>query len=348
MHVILSLLAVCALIVIAYAGVAGAGLQKLFGVVIPYLALVTFFVGLIYRVLSWARSAVPFRIPTTCGQVAGIKGMKPNKFDNPTTGGAVIVRMLAEIFLMRSLFRNTQLDFRSDGPTIRYGSEKFLWLAAMAFHYAFLTVLIWHLRFFLEPVPKLVQIIDAVDSFAEVGLPQVLLSGLVLLAAAGYLLQRRLINPQVRYISLMNDYFPLFLILAIAITGILMRYFLRVDVEAIKQLTMGLATFNPVIPDAHISSLFYIHLFLVSVLFAYFPFSKLVHLGGIFMSPTRNLANNSRAVRHINPWNYPVKIHTYEEYEDEFRDLMIEAGIPVEKMPEEAAGEEAPAETPAE
>jgi hypothetical protein len=49
-------------------------------------------------------------------------------------------------------------------------------------------------------------------------------------------------------------------------------------------------------------------------------------------------------VRHINPWNYPVKTHTYEEYEEEFRDKMVEAGLPVEKMPEKAeeqAGSEA-------
>jgi hypothetical protein len=39
-------------------------------------------------------------------------------------------------------------------------------------------------------------------------------------------------------------------------------------------------------------------------------------------------------VRHVNPWSYPVKVHTYEEYEDEFREKMVEAGLPVDKMPE--------------
>jgi len=66
-------------------------------------------------------------------------------------------------------------------------------------------------------------------------------------------------------------------------------------------------------------------------LLIYFPMSKLVHLGGIFMSPTRNLANNNRMKRHINPWNPVVAVHTYEEYEDEFREKMKAAGIPVEK-----------------
>jgi hypothetical protein len=70
---------------------------------------------------------------------------------------------------------------------------------------------------------------------------------------------------------------------------------------------------------------------LVSILLMYFPFSKLMHMAGIFLSPTRNLPANTRAQRHVNPWNYPVEVHTYEEYEDDFREKMIEAGLPVEK-----------------
>jgi nitrate reductase gamma subunit len=109
-----------------------------------------------------------------------------------------------------------------------------------------------------------------------------------------------------------------------------MRYITRIDVVGIKELTMGWVTLHPTVPEG-IGVMFYIHLFLVSTLLAYFPFSKLMHMGGVFLSPTRNLVNNSRVVRHINPWNPPVKYHTYEEYEDEFREKMKEAGLPVEK-----------------
>jgi nitrate reductase gamma subunit len=163
---------------------------------------------------------------------------------------------------------------------------------------------------------------------------------LALLALFG----RRLINTQVRYISLANDYFPLFLIFAIAVTGILMRYFVRVDVVAIKQLAVGLASFSPTI-TGEIGVIFFIHLFLVCALMAYFPFSKLMHLGGVFMSPTRNLANKSRMVRHVNPWNDPnIKPHSYAGYEDEFREFMVNAGLPVEKPLEPKPEEEAPVE----
>jgi nitrate reductase gamma subunit len=78
-------------------------------------------------------------------------------------------------------------------------------------------------------------------------------------------------------------------------------------------------------------ALFYTHLVLLSALIAWFPFSKLMHMGGVFLSPTRNLANNNRTERHVNPWNYPVKVHTYQEWEDEFREKMRAAGLPLEK-----------------
>jgi nitrate reductase gamma subunit len=109
-----------------------------------------------------------------------------------------------------------------------------------------------------------------------------------------------------------------------------MRYFSKVNIRAAKELTLGLVSFHPTIPQG-IGAVFYVHLFFVCILLAYFPFSKLMHMGGVFLSPTRNMANDSRMVRHINPWNYPVHVHTYEEYEDDFREKMKKAGLPVEK-----------------
>jgi nitrate reductase gamma subunit len=252
--------------------------------------------------------------------------------------------MALEILTFRSLFRNTRMKLHGNGK-LSYRLELFLWIGALAFHYAFLTVSIRHLRFFTEPVPFFVTLLEKVDGFFRIevmydaiqaGLPGVYLSGLVLFIAALYLFIRRVVVPNVRYISLAADYFPLFLIMGIALSGIFMRYVGKVDITAVKELTMGLVTFRPTLPEG-IGGVFYGHMFLVSILLAYFPFSKLMHLGGIFLSPTRNMTGNTRQVRHVNPWNHPVKVHTYEEYEDDFRDKMVEAGLPVVKMPEEQA-----------
>jgi nitrate reductase gamma subunit len=349
-HFLAALVAVLGLVLVAYVGVK-ANLQLLFGVVAPYLAALIFVEGLIYRVIKWARSPVPFRIPTTGAQHQSLPWIERNlgeKLDNPTTTGHLVGRMALETLAFRSLFRNLRSELLQDpdnpeGARLVYWSYKWLWLGAIAFHYALLVVLLRHLRFFTEPVPSFVHLIDNLDGFLQFFVPVVYLSGLVLLVAATYLLARRITNPALRYISLAADYFPLLLILTIAITGILMRYFYKTDIVAIKELALGLVTFHPKVP-AGISPLFYIHIFLVSVLFAYFPFSKLLHAPGVFLSPSRNLAANSRMVRHLNPWDYPVKFTPYLEYEDKFRDAMIEAELPVEKMPPaEEEEEEAPA-----
>ena len=338
MNVILSLaissMAVFGLIVIAFLGVWAAHFNVLFGIVIPYIAVIIFFLGMIYRVVKWAKSPVPFRIPTTCSQQKSLPWIKytyVDKLDNPSTRLGVWGRMILEIFFFRSLFRNSRMQFGT-GQDVRYTSSKWLWIGAMAFHYCFLVIIIRHLRFFTQPNPWFVTLTENIDGFFQMFVPAVYQSGLLLGAALTFLLLRRLLSPQLRYISLPADYFPLFLILSVAGTGILMRYGLKTDIAGVKELTMGLANFNPTIPEG-VGVLFYIHLFLVSVLFAYFPFSKLTHMGGVFLSPTRNLENNNRAVRHINPWNPEVKLHTYEEYEDDYRDKMIGAGLPVDKQP---------------
>ncbi|EGW39650.1 sulfate reduction electron transfer complex DsrMKJOP subunit DsrM [Desulfosporosinus sp. OT] len=332
MKALLSFLAVIVLILIATLGVDVANLHFLFGIIIPYLAFVMFVGGFVYRVLKWGRSPVPFRIPTTCGQQKSLPWIKQAKIENPTTNLGVVVRMASEIFFFRSLFRNTKTELRvgADGPKLSYGSAKWLWVGSLVFHWSFLIIIVRHLRFFLEPVPYFVQIADSIDGMLQIGLPPIYLTDLFFLLAVTFLFLRRIVIPQVKYISLAADYFPLFMIMSIAISGMLMRYYYRIDIVAVKELALGLVQLHPVIPVG-IGAIFYIHLFLICILFAYFPTSKLMHMGGIFLSPTRNMKNNNRMVRHINPWNPELEYHTYEHYEDEFREKMKKAGIPVEK-----------------
>ena len=346
LSILFSSVAVVVVVLIPLIGVGLLDLRILFGIIIPYAAMVTFFVGIVVRVIDWSRSPVPFRIPTTAGQEWSFPWIKSNPIDNPKGTGGVVIRMIFEVLTFRSLFRNTRLEYRRiDGvPKIDYEWEKWLWIAAILFHYSFLVIFLRHFRFFMEPVPGFVTLLQNLDGFMQMGvapfngfgLPGVYLTDMLLMAAVTWLLVRRIIYSQIRYISLPADYFPLFLILSLGFSGMLMRYLFRVDVTKVKELAIGLFKFSPVAPEG-IGVIFYIHLFILCVLIAYFPFSKLMHVAGVFLSPTRNLANNSRFVRHVNPWSYPVETHTYEEYEDEFRDKMIEAGLPVEKGAESTA-----------
>src|SRR3989337_1025227 len=110
MGISFSLLAVTVLILIAYSGVKFAGLHFFFGVVIPYIAIATFVIGIIYRVVKWGLSPVPFCIPTTCGQQESLPWIKQDKLENPSNTLGVIGRMALEVLFFRSLFRNFTLE----------------------------------------------------------------------------------------------------------------------------------------------------------------------------------------------------------------------------------------------
>ncbi|MGI6685861.1 MAG: sulfate reduction electron transfer complex DsrMKJOP subunit DsrM [Bacillota bacterium] len=324
-----SLLMICLLVLIPYLGVY-AGLEYFLGVIVPYLAFAVFLLGIIYRIINWARSPVPFRIPTTCGQQKSHTWIKADQVENPSTTFGVLVRMAKEVVLFRSLFRNTKTTITEKGH-IAYIWEKWLWLAAILFHWSFFIIITRHLRLFTPEAPWLVRFLERADSFFGFGMFSFYLTDLFIVVGLLYLLIRRLVIPMVRYVSLAADYFALFIILGIALSGILMKYFVRTDVAGVKELAMSLLAFQPVIP-ADMGSIFYIHLFLVCALLVYFPFSKLMHGPGLLLSPTRNMANTNRMKRHINPWNYPVKVHTYEEYEEEFGKVMQAAGLPLDKQ----------------
>ncbi len=324
-----SLFAVLVLVLIPLVGSGIPGLQVFFGIIVPYAALATFVIGFILRVINWAKAPVPFRIPTTVGQEKSLPWIKSSTLDNPHNAWGVVGRMALEVFFFRSLLRNLKTELK-EGPRLVYGFNLWLWLAGLAFHYSFLLIILRHFGYFLQPVPGFVTLLETFDGFFQVGLPIIYVTDIIILLALAYLFLRRVCDARLRYISHAADWFPLLLIAGIAVTGILMRYFIKVDLMSVKHLAVGLFSLRPVLPEG-ISPLFFIHLFLVSSLIAYFPFSKLMHMGGVFLSPTRNLANNNRMKFHLNPWNYPVKVHTYEEYEDEFRELMKGAGLPVEK-----------------
>jgi nitrate reductase gamma subunit len=297
-------------------------------VVIPYAAFALFLAGFVYRIVKWAAAPVPFRIPTTCGQERSLPWIGRNPLDCPSSAAGVIGRMALEILLFRSLFRNTMVDISPKRPV--YGSAKWLWFFGLTFHWSLLIIVLRHLRFFVEPIAPWIKGLSAIDGFFETGIPTLYLSDAAVLAGLSFLLIRRIVIPRLRYLSLFSDYLALLLILGVVSTGLLMRHFFPADLLQVKNLTLGWVTFAPSIPKGT-GTFFYIHLCFVFTLFAWFPFSKLVHAGGVFLSPTRNLINDNRMRRYVNPWNAPVKVHTYEEYEDEFRDKMKMAGLPVEK-----------------
>jgi len=123
----------------------------------------------------------------------------------------------------------------------------------------------------------------------------------VLLAHLRYgLLLRRILVDRVRYISAPSDYLMLLFIMAIAGSGLAMRYGFHANIVQVKEfalslrsLSFGTLSFNPVLA---------LHLVLVALLMLIFPFSKLLHAPALFFSPSRNQVDNPRERRHIAKW----------------------------------------------
>ena len=85
MNALYSLVAVLALVLAGAVGAeTGAG-RTLLTLILPYMAFAVFLAGFCWRVLRWAWTPVPFRIPVTCGQRM-LPWIKTAWVDNPSTG----------------------------------------------------------------------------------------------------------------------------------------------------------------------------------------------------------------------------------------------------------------------
>ncbi len=129
--------------------------------------------------------------------------------------------------------------------------------------------------------------------------PVGILAGFAMVAGLSALLARRLLVERIRYISGPSDYLMLALFLAIGLSGLGMKYLARTDIVSVKQFFLGLIYFDwrPLPADPALL----VHLTLVLTLMVVFPFSKLLHAPGVFFSPSRNQADDSRERRHVPP-----------------------------------------------
>ena len=189
----------------------------------------------------------------------------------PVTRAGVVVRMAKEVVFFESLFK----------------ASKWTWLFGWVFHAALLLVVIRHLRYFTEPVWFWVR-------WAQ---PFGLYAGFAMLAGLAGLAVRRVAVDRVRYISSPSDHLMLLLLIAIAATGLMMKYVAHTDILSLKAFILGLMYFDwqPIPSDP----VLLVHLSLVLLLMIIFPFSKLLHAPGLFFSPGRNQVDNPREKRHV-------------------------------------------------
>ncbi len=197
----------------------------------------------------------------------------------PTTRKGVVLRMLREVILFQSLFR----------------ANKWTWIFGWVFHVAMVFILLRHLRYFVDPVWGWITVIQPFGVYAAFAF-------VIGLFALGV---RRVFVERVRYITGPSDHLMIIMLLAIAISGLFMKYVEHTDIVAVKAFMLGLMYFDlqPLPQDPAVL----IHLGLVALLMIIFPFSKLLHAPGVFFSPTRNQVDNPREVRYIPGVSKPVE-----------------------------------------
>ena len=139
-------------------------------------------------------------------------------------------------------------------------------------------ILFRHLRYFTYPVPGARSL--SMETGCAVGLATFSGWHRCSCSGGGWRCRARSI------ISGLPDYFALVLLGADRRHGHPGQYWLHVYLVDVKAFMLGLLTLRPVAPPQH--PLFLVHFVLVLALMLYFPFSKLLHAGGIFFSPTRN------------------------------------------------------------
>jgi nitrate reductase gamma subunit len=125
-------------------------------------------------------------------------------------------------------------------------------------------------------------------------------AGITMVIGVAGLWARRLFVERIRYISTPSDHLMLVLFLVIGISGLVMTFVVHGDVVGVKGFMLGLMNFNLQALPASIG--LYVHLAMVALLMMIFPISKLLHAPGVFFSPSRNQADNSREKRHIAAW----------------------------------------------
>lgn len=133
-----------------------------------------------------------------------------------------------------------------------------LWFGEWLFHATLFLVLLRHLRYFMNPVPRWVAAAQMPGWIAGFLLPVSLL----------YILAVRLLTKREKFSSRAN-LLLLLDVLAIGLTGLLLHTRFRVDLVQVKLFALGIVTFHPAPPPLH--PLFVAHLALVLSLLLLIP-----------------------------------------------------------------------------
>lgn len=225
--------------------------------ILPYITLVVFTAGILYRLGRWAGARIVHNItlapfPQSNSQVLGIFG--------------------SEVIFFRSLF----------------SSDRGLWAGAWLMHMALFGAIAGHLVGIYFLGRQFVYIGMSAELSENMSSILGTSAGLALLAGLLYLLIRRLTIQKVKEVSGTSDYLQLVLLLAIVVVGNIMRLFhdFTMPYAPAKDYVAHLIMLQPLPLDHQVltNPFFVLHILFVQILLMVFPFSKLMHIPGMFVN----------------------------------------------------------------
>lgn len=220
--------------------------------ILPYITFAVFLAGMAYRFRVWMRAPQPVSITL---------------FPAPQGRPATFLGVLKGAFLFPGLFKG----------------DRILWIFAWIFHAVLGLVILGHARVVTD-FPRLWAAlgIDADRMSTVLGGA----AGVVLMIFTILLFVRRLTVARVREVSTSPDYFALFLVAAVVLSGNIMRFGEHFDLEVTRTYFSRLATFSLDPSTVPANAALTVHFLLGQLLIMVIPFSKIMHFGGIFFTQT--------------------------------------------------------------
>jgi len=204
------------------------------GYIVPFI----FILGIAYRIWNWVRHPI---------------GFSWGLFPKPTKW--VPTSVIWKVFTLPGLFKG----------------DKQLWVAAVIFHIAMLTLMLGHIELFIDLEPF----------FHLLGTPQFIIdnspwwTGAILLLAAGYFIFRRIFITKTREISAFTDHFWLWFLFILMGIGMYLSVFELVPHEETWTFTRNFITLKPTLPPQNPWWLMQALLGLIYII--YFVMGKPIH-----------------------------------------------------------------------
>ncbi|MEG6586650.1 respiratory nitrate reductase subunit gamma [Dendrosporobacter sp. 1207_IL3150] len=222
------------------------------GQILPYLAGGIFIAGMGWRLWTWLRTPVPFKMTLSPAPVGTAQRF---------------IKIGQELLIFKTLRQ----------------SDRRLWLWAWMMHLCLAAIIGGHITGIYFLGQQFTALGLSINESVKLSTILGSLSGILIFASLVALLYRRTSNAEVKRLSDPADYFDILLLLAVVISGLHMRLTsLEVDLPAIRTYLGSLMTFKPVSTPQN--WIFISHYFLVNILLAYLPFSKMLHMTGFFVN----------------------------------------------------------------